>query len=64
MVLLKINDNSQLELKDIDEFDIDRDLQAEFNIEETGKYILLPINSGCSLIQGNEDQNAKEDRIP
>jgi len=38
------------ELVDFDEFECWRDLQAKFEIEEAGTYIIVPATTGCALV--------------
>ena len=37
-------------LMSFDEFECQRDLQAQFSIEQKGTYIILPITTGCSFV--------------
>ena len=46
-MLLLDKDN---QIVDLDEFDINRNLQAEFKVAKRGKYFMIPLTSGCSLM--------------
>ena len=42
-----------------DEFECQRDLQAQFLIEEPGTYIVVPVTTGCSLVSPYASSNDK-----